>query len=96
MTFDVVISQTVEAFLSALTQAEREECYQIILDVLCVDPYPDNISKVYLPVPYKPGTIGFAFGEFWFSYTILNAGYIAVAAIYWNPSSPRHPMNRGR
>ncbi len=96
MTFDAVLSEVAEIFLAALTSTEREECYRILLDALCIDPYPDGVSKVYLPFPYRPGTIGYAQGEFWFAYVILNAAYIGVAAIYWNPASPKHPFHQRR
>ncbi len=94
MIFDAVLSQAAEDFLSTLTPAEREECYRVLLDVLCLDPHPDGISKVHLPIPYAPGTIGFAHGQFWFAYVILNAVVIEVAAIFWSPSSPKHPVNQ--
>jgi len=92
--FDAVLSQAAETFLLALEPPEREECYQVLLDVLCLDPYPDGVSKVELPFPYAPGTIGYAHGQFWFAYVILNAACIAVAAIYWSPASPKHPVNQ--
>ncbi|MFH1560574.1 MAG: hypothetical protein ABID84_04095 [Chloroflexota bacterium] len=95
MTFDAVLSDVAESFLASLSPVEREGFYRV-LDTLCADPYPDNVSKVYLPFPYRPGTIGFSQGEFWVAYVILNAATIAVAQVYWSPDSPRHPLSRGR
>ncbi len=68
---------------------DRKQFYRA-LNVLCSDPYPDGISKVALSFfPYQPGAIGFAYGEFWMTYTILNAATIGVASVYWSPDSPR-------
>lgn len=94
MIFDAVLSQTAETFLIDLEPEERADCYDALLDVLCADPYPDGVSKVLLPMPYAPGTIGFSDDQFWFAYVILNAACIGVAAIYWSPSSPKHPVNQ--
>ena len=92
MTFDAVLSDTAESFLSSLYHVDREAFYQV-LDTLCADPYPDDASKVELPFPYRPGTIGYSQGGFWIAYVILNAATIAVAQVYWAPDSPKHPMN---
>ena len=88
MTFDAVLSDTAESFLAEIGPVERQNFYRA-LDVLLENPYPDGISKVALPFPYRPGTIGFSYGEFWISYAILNAATIGVASVYWSPDSPR-------
>ena len=88
-TFDAVISDTAEAFLASLSPVDREQFYRA-LDVLCSDPHPDGISKVPLTFfPYQTEAIGFAYGEFWMTYTILNAATIGIASVYWSPDSPR-------
>ena len=94
MIFDVFIAYTASDFLTSLSEPEQQECRRIILDVLCKDPFPDGVTKVYLPMPYAPGTIGFEHGEFWFAYIFENPSLIRVAAIYWSPDSPLHPVNR--
>ena len=58
--------------------------------MLLDDPYPDRNSKAYLnSFPYDPKAIGFAYGEFWMTYIILDATTIAIASVYWSPDSPR-------
>lgn len=89
MTFDAVLSATAEGFVSSLSPVDRQAFYRA-LDVLLQDPYPDGVSKVrqdfYL---YRPGTLGFAHGDFWITYSILNPAYIRIASVYWRPDSPR-------
>ena len=91
MTFDAVLSDTADSFLSSLDHVDRETFYQV-LDTLCADPYPDSVSKVELPFPYRPGTIAYSHDGFWIAYVILNAATIAVVQVYWAPDSPKHPM----
>ena len=88
MTFDVVLSDTAEAFLAEIGPVERRDFYRA-LDVLLQDPYPDGISKVSLPFFYRPGVIGFTYRKFWISYVIQNAATIGVASVYWAPDAPR-------
>ena len=89
MTFDAVLSNTAEAFLASLDPVDRQAFYQA-LDVLLQDPYPDGVSKVLLTFfPYRPGTLGFAHGDFWITYVILNSATIGIASVYWRPDSPR-------
>ena len=92
MTFDAVLSDTAEFFLSSLDHIDRDAFYQV-LNTLCADPYPDGASKVELPFPYRPGTIAYSQDRIWIAYVILNAATIAVAQVYWPPDSPKHPMN---
>lgn len=89
MTFDAVLSATAEGFVSSLSPVDRQAFYRA-LDVLLQDPYPDGVSKILLAFfPYRSGTVGFAHGDFWISYSILNPAYIRIASVYWRPDSPR-------
>ena len=92
MTFDAVLSDTAEFFLSSLDHIDRDAFYQV-LNTLCADPYPDGASKVELPFPYRPGTIAYSQDGYWIAYAILNAATIAVAQVYWAPDSPKHPLS---
>lgn len=82
------MSDTAEASISGLGPVDRQESYRA-LDALLADPYPDCASKLNLPFPYREGTIGFAHGEFWISYVILNSATTGVASVYWSPDSHR-------
>ena len=94
MTFDAVLSDLADSFISSLDHVDREIFYQV-LDTLCQDPYPDDVSKVELPFPHRQGTISYSQNGFWIVYFILNAATIAGAQVYWAPDSPRHPLNTG-
>ena len=92
MSFDAVLSDTAQAFVDNLARDDHE-AFDEALDVLLSDPYPDGLNKVELPFPYRPGTLGFEYRDFWIAYTFLNAYMLAVVAVYWNPKSPRYPLD---
>lgn len=94
MAFDALVSNTARAFVDNLTPPYREE-FRHVLDCLLEDPLPDRINKVELGFPYGPGTYGYAAGSFWMSYLFLNPMVLYIAAVYWSPSSPNHPLHHG-
>jgi hypothetical protein len=59
--------------------------------MLAFDPFPDGQTKVELPFPYKPGTLGTTFGQFWVAYTLQEQERLVVLTIYWSPESGRNP-----
>ena len=88
-TFDALLSRSAREFLSSLDLADRF-LFGKALDSPLKNPNPDGISKVTLDFfPYDTGVIGASVGEFWVTYSFLNAATIGVASIYWNPESPR-------
>ena len=88
-TFDAFLSRSAREFLSTLDPADRY-LFDVALDSLLNDPNPDRASKVTLDFfPYDAGVIGASIGEFWITYSFLNAATIGIASIYWNPESPR-------
>ena len=90
MIFDVFLSEHAEMFRQGLNAEERDAFETALLDVLCSDPYPDGVSKIALDdFPYQPGTIGFAYGDFWFTYRFHNETTLRVTQAVWRPSSPR-------
>lgn len=48
------------------------------MDVLLGDPAPGGRSKVELPFPYRPGTLGYGFRSFFLTYEFLNPVTISV------------------
>ena len=92
MSFDAVLSDTAEIFVSHLARDDRKAFYEA-LDVLLSDPYPNGLDKGDLPFPYRPGTLGFAYGDFWIAYTFMSSYLLAIAAVYWNPRSPCYPLD---
>ena len=92
VSFDAVLSDTAELFVNQLARDDRRAFYEA-LDVLLSNPYPDGINRVELPFPYRPGTLGFEYRDFWIAYTFLNAYMLAILAVYWNPKSPRYPLD---
>ena len=91
MTFDAVVSDTAEMFISRLARDDRQRFYEA-LDVLMSAPHPDGVTKVALPFPYTPGTLGFYYRDFWIAYVFLNALVLGVVAVDWSPRSPRYPL----
>ena len=92
MSFDAVLSDTAEVFVSHLARDDRKAFYEA-LDVLLSNPYPDGLNKVELPFLYRPGTLGFEYGDFWIAYTFLSLYMLAIVAVFWNPKSPRYPLD---
>lgn len=92
MSFDAVLSDTAQLFVDHLARDDRR-AFNEALDVLLSDPYPDGISKVELPFPYAPGTLGFEYRDFWMAYTFMSSHMLAIAAVFWNPKSPRYPID---
>lgn len=92
MSFDAILSDAAELFVSHLARDDRQAFFEA-LDVLLADPYPNDLNKVYLPFPYRPGTLGFEYGDFWIAYTFMSSHMLAIAAIFWNPKSPRYPID---
>lgn len=86
----MVLSYSARQFVEALSPAEREACYRA-LSPLFEDPYPNGYTKVPLGFPYRPGTFGFASGEFWMTYTFLNAMTVWIGGVSWSPDSPNYP-----
>ena len=93
MAFDALLSRTARFFVDGLARPRRQE-FDAELDALLQDPFPDGIAKFELPFPYRPGTYGYATHSLWFAYTFLNPMVLYVAAVYWNPNSPNHPLHR--
>jgi len=91
VTFDAVVSDTAEIFISGLDRGDRQRFYEA-LDVLMSDPHPDGVTKVALPFPYTPGTFGFYYRDFWIAYVFLNALVLGVIAAHWSPRSPRYTL----
>ena len=91
MAFDALISQTARLFVDGLAAPDREE-FEVALESLLHDPFPDGIHKVELGFPYQLGTYGYAMGSFWIAYLFLNSLVLYIAAVYWSPSSPNHPL----
>ncbi|MBI2908437.1 MAG: hypothetical protein HYX92_12390 [Chloroflexi bacterium] len=60
---------------------------------MLADPYEDGKTKTRLPFPYKRGTFGFEWGDFWMAYRFLNNYVLAIVAVYWNPHSRRYPLD---
>jgi len=92
VSFDAVLSDTADLFVNHLARDDRRAFYDA-LDALLSDPYPDGVTKVELPFPYAPGTFGFEYGDFWMAYTFMNPHMLAIAAVFWNPKSPRYPID---
>ena len=90
MPFDALLSNTARSFVDALPEHYQQE-FAAVLYRLLEDPIPDGVNKVELPVPYRPGTYGYAAGSFWIAYLFLNALVLYIAAVYWSPDSPNHP-----
>ncbi len=93
MAFDALLSRTARSFVDGLARPDRQEL-DAALDALLRDPFPDGVSKVDLPFPYRPGTYGYAAGSFWFAYSFLHSLVLYVAAVYWSRDSPNHPLYR--
>ena len=88
-TFDAVLSRSAREFIASLDLADRFS-FELALDNLLKDPNPDGVSKVTLDFfPHSPGVVGASVGEFWVTYSFLNAFTIQIASIYWSPDSPR-------
>jgi hypothetical protein len=92
VSYDAVLSDTAQLFVDHLARDDRR-AFNEALDVLLSDPYPDGISKVELPFPYAPGTFGFEYSDFWIAYTFMSLHMLAIAAVFWNPKSPRYPLD---
>jgi len=92
VSFDAVLSDTAQLFVDHLARDDRR-AFNEALDVLLSDPYPDGISKVELPFPYAPGTLGFEYRDFWMAYTFMSSHMLAIAAVFWNPKSLRYPID---
>lgn len=92
MSFDAVLSDTAQLFVDHLARDDRR-AFNEALDVLLSDHYPDGISKVELPFPYTPGTLGFEYRDFWMAYTFMSSHMLAIAAVFWNPKSLRYPID---
>jgi len=90
--FDAVLSGGAELFVSHLARDDRR-AFNEALEILLSDPYADGISKVELPFPYTPGTFGFEYRDFWMAYTFINPYTLGIAAVFWNPRSPRYPLD---
>lgn len=88
-TYDAVLSRSARQFLASLDLTDRF-LFERALDNLLKDPNPDGDTKVTLDFfPYSVGVVGASMGEFWVTYTFLNALTIQIATIYWNPDSPK-------
>jgi hypothetical protein len=72
---------------------DDRKAFSEALNALLSDPYPDGVSKVELPFPYAPGTFGFEYRDFWMAYTFMSPHMLAIAAVFWNPKSPRYPLD---
>lgn len=94
MALDALVSNTARAFVDKLAPPYRQE-FRHVLDGLLGDPLPDGINKIELGFPYRPGTYGYAAGSFWIAYLFLNPMVLYIAAVYWSPSSPNHPLHDG-
>jgi hypothetical protein len=92
VSFDAVLSDTAEIFVNHLARDDRQRFYEA-LDVLLTDPYPDGISKVELPFPYTPNTFRFEYKDFWIAYIFMSLNMLAIASVFWNPKSPRYPID---
>jgi len=89
--FDALLSKTARSFVDTLGPPYHQE-FVAALNSLLQDPIPDGVTKVELPFPYRPGTYGYAAGSFWIAYLFLNALVLYIAAVYWSPTSPNHPL----
>jgi len=92
VTFDAVLSDTAELFVSNLARDDRQAFYEA-LDVLLSDPYADGITKVALPFPYHLETFGFDYADFWIAYIFENPYALGIVAVYWSSKSPRYPLD---
>jgi hypothetical protein len=73
------LSEPAVLFVESLAQNERDALCGA-LTALCQDPRPDGCNKVELPFPYKPGTLGFAYGKYSVAYR-LDGNRVWIIAI---------------
>lgn len=92
MLFDALLTDTAESFVKKLSNADQK-AFNIALDILMTDPYPDGITKVQLSFPYKNGTYGFEYGDFWIAYYLKSSYMLGIVAVYWSPKSPKYTIH---
>jgi len=90
VTFELVLSRGAEEFLASIAPFEREQLFRG-LTLLALDPFPDGRTKIALPFPHRPGTLGTSFGQFWIAYTLQGHERLVVLTIYWSLDSGRNP-----
>lgn len=90
MAFEPELSEHAERFLASIRPWEREQFFQG-LSMFIIDPFPDGKTKVEIPFPYKPGTLGTSFGQFWLAYTLRGNERLIVLTVYWSRESGRNP-----
>lgn len=92
MALDALASDTARQFAESLDPAERVQ-FDAALASLISAATPFQVNRAELPYPFQPGAFGFSSGLFWFAYRFLNAEVLYIAAAFWSPDSPKHPLH---
>jgi len=86
--FEPALSAHAEAFLASIAPFERVQFFRG-LTLLALNPFPDGKSKVELPFPHRPGTLGTILGAFWVAYSLVGNEQLVIFSIAWSPESGR-------